>query len=105
MSPSTRSTARSSVSVAPIESEKMMKKGKTLEIVYKALYALSALLALTFVAFCVIQTYRYYTRFTGSAPLYAYFIIYAFYYLIPSIIVLIAAIIVKKIFKSKNKKC
>ncbi len=82
----------------------MMKKGKALEIVYKVLYALSALLALTFVAFCVIQTYRYHTRFTGSAPLYAYFIIYAFYYLIPSMIVLIAAMIVRKIFTIKNKK-
>ena len=80
----------------------MMKKGKALQIVYKSLYAVSALLALIFVVFSVMMTYRYYTRFTGSFPLYAYFIIYAFYYLIPSMIVFVAGIIVKKIYTKKQ---
>lgn len=81
----------------------MMKKEKIAEIVYKILYAVSALLALTFVIFSVIMTYRYYTRFTGSFPLYAYILAYAVNFLIPSMIVLIAAIIVNKIFAGKKK--
>lgn len=79
-----------------------MKSGKGFRIVYKSLYIVSALLALTFVVFSVIMTYRYYTRFTGSFPLYAYFLMYGIFYLLPGMITLTAAFIVHRIYRKKR---
>ena len=79
-----------------------MKSGKGLRIAYKSLYIVSALLALTFVVFAAMSTYAYYTRFTGSAPLYAYYLVYGMLYLLPGMITFTVAFIVHRIYRKKR---
>ena len=66
------------------------------ENIYKILYAVSALLILCFAVFFGVDIYHYNTRFMGSAPLYAYALIRAVEFIVPSIIVFVVAIICKK---------
>ena len=71
------------------------------ENIYKILYAVSALLILCFAVFFGVDIYHYNTRFMGSAPLYAYALIRAVEFIVPSIIVFVVALIVKLIVKKK----
>lgn len=71
--------------------------------IYKFLYAVSAFMALGFVIHTVIDMCRYNSMLT-SFPLYAFVIVHAIVYLVPSIIIFIAALIVKKKFKSKERE-
>ena len=64
--------------------------------IYKFLYTVSALLVLGFAISFGVDIYHYNTRCMGSAPLYAYALIRAVEFIVPSIIVFVAAIICKK---------
>ena len=72
------------------------------ENIYKILYAVSALLILCFAVFFGVDIYHYNTRVMGSAPLYLYALVRAIEFIVPSIIVFIVALIVKK--KLTNKE-
>lgn len=76
-----------------------MKKLK----IYKFLYAVSALMALGFVIHTIVDMCRYNSMLT-SFPRYAFVIAHAVVYLVPSIIILIVALIVKKKFSNKESK-
>ena len=71
--------------------------------IYKFLYAISALLVLGFSISFGVDIYKYNNHiYMGSAPLYAYAIVRAVAFIVPSIIVFIVALIVKK--KLTNKE-
>ena len=72
------------------------------ENIYKILYAVSALLILCFAVFFGVDIHHYNTRFMGSAPLYAYALIRAVEFIVPSIIVFVVAIICKNKFSKSG---
>ena len=69
--------------------------------IYKFLYAVSALLILGFAIHTIVDGCRYNSMLT-SFPFYAFVLVHAIEYLVPSIIVFIVALIVKKKFASKK---
>ena len=68
--------------------------------IYKILYAVSALLVLGFAIHTIVDMCRYNSMLT-SFPRYAFVLVHAVEYVVPSIIVFFAGIIVKKKFASK----
>ena len=73
------------------------------ENIYKVLYILAALLVVGFAIAFGVDTYKYNTGgYLGSAPLYAYALVDAVEYLLPSLAFFIAAIICKKKFVKKE---
>ena len=68
--------------------------------IHKLLYAISALLVLGFAIHTIVDAVRYDSMLT-SFPFYAFVIVHAVEYLLPSLIVFIAALIVKKKFANK----
>ena len=71
--------------------------------IYKFLYAVSTLLVLGFAISLGVDAYKYNNNiYIGSAPLYAYALIRAVEFIVPSIIVFIVALITKK--KLANKE-
>ena len=71
--------------------------------IYKFLYVVSALLALGFGIHTIVDACRYNNMLT-SFPFYTYLIVRAIEYLVPSLVVFIVALIVKKKFANKEKK-
>uniref|UniRef100_UPI004056610D hypothetical protein n=1 Tax=Agathobacter sp. TaxID=2021311 RepID=UPI004056610D len=71
--------------------------------IYKFLYALSALLVLGFAIHTIVDACRYDSMLT-SFPFYVFVLGHAVVYLVPSLIVFIAALIVKKKFANKESK-
>ena len=71
--------------------------------IYKFLYAISALLALGFAIHTIVDACRYDSMLT-SFPFYAFVIGHAVVYLVPSLIVFVAALVVKKKFVNKESK-
>lgn len=72
------------------------------ENIYKFLYIVTALLVVGFAIAFGVDSYKYYTGgYLGSAPLYAYALVDAVKYLLPSLAILITAIICKKKFAKK----
>lgn len=69
--------------------------------IYKFLYAVSAFLVLGFAIHFGVDAYKYNT-YLGSAPLYVYALVHAVVYLVPSLIVFIVALAVKKKFTNKE---
>ena len=68
--------------------------------IHKFLYIISALLVLGFAIHTIVDACRYDSMLT-SFPFYAFVIVHAVEYLLPSLIVFIAALIVKKKFANK----
>ena len=68
--------------------------------IYKFLYVISALLVLGFAIHTIFDACRYDSMLT-SFPFYAFIIVHAVEYLLPSLIVFVAALIVKKKFANK----
>ena len=68
--------------------------------IHKFLFIISALLILGFAIHTIVDAYRYDSMLT-SFPFYAFVIVHAVEYLLPSLIVFIAALIVKKKFANK----
>ena len=69
---------------------------------HKFLFVISALLVVGFAIAFGVDAYKYNTGgYLGSAPLYAYALVDAVEYLLPSIIIFVAAIICKKKFAKK----
>ena len=71
--------------------------------IHKFLYVISALLVLGFTIHTIADACRYDSMLT-SFPFYAFIIAHAVEYLVPSIIVLIIALIFKKKFSNREKK-
>ena len=71
----------------------MMKKAN----IHKFLFGISALLVLGFAIHTIVDACRYDSMLT-SFPFYAFIIVHAVEYLVPSVIFLIAALIVKRKF-------
>ena len=71
--------------------------------IYKFLYAISALLVLGFAIHTIVDACRYDSMLT-SFPFYAVVLVNAVTYLVPSLIVFIVALIVKKKFANKESK-
>ena len=71
--------------------------------IYKFLYAISALLVLGFAIHTIVDACRYDSMLT-SFPFYAFVLVNAVTYLLPSLIVFIVALIVKKKFANKESK-
>ena len=63
--------------------------------IHKFIFIISALLILGFAIHTIVDAYRYDSMLT-SFPFYAFVIVHAVEYLLPSLIVFIAALIVKK---------
>ena len=73
------------------------------ENIHKFLYIISVLLVVGFAIAFGVDAYKYNTGgYLGSAPLYAYALVDAVEYLLPSLAFFIAAIICKKKFSIKN---
>ena len=73
------------------------------ENIYKFLYNVAALLVVGFAIAFGVDAYKYNTGgYLGSAPLYAYALVDAVEYLLPSLAFFIAAIICKKKFVKKE---
>lgn len=70
------------------------------ENIYKFLYAISALLLLGFAIRFGVDVFKY-DSYNGSAPLYAYALIAAVEFVLPSVIVFVAAVICKKKFAKR----
>lgn len=68
--------------------------------IYKFLYGISTLLVLGFAIHTIVDACRYDSMLT-SFPFYAFVLVHAVEYLVPSIIVFIVALIVKKKFANK----
>ena len=68
--------------------------------IHKFLFIISALLILGFAIHTIVDACRYDSMLT-SFPFYAFIIVHAVEYLLPSLIVFIAALIVKKKFANK----
>ena len=71
--------------------------------IYKFLYAISALLVLGFAIHTIVDACRYDSMLT-SFPFYVFVLGHAVVYLVPSLIVFIVALIVKKKFANKESK-
>ena len=71
--------------------------------IYKFLYAISALLVLGFAIQTIVDACRYDSMLT-SFPFYAFVIGHAVVYLVPSLIVFVVALVVKKKFINKESK-
>ena len=71
--------------------------------IYKFLYVISALLVFGFGIHTIVDACRY-DRMLTSFPFYAFVIVHAIEYLIPSAIVFVATLICKKKFASKQKE-
>ena len=72
------------------------------ENIHKFLYIISVLLVVGFAIAFGVDAYKYNTGgYLGSAPLYAYALVDAVEYLLPSLAFFIAAIICKKKFAKK----
>ena len=72
------------------------------ENIYKFLYIVAALLVAGFAIAFGVDAYKYNTGgYFGSAPLYAYALVDAGEYLLPSVIIFVAALICKKKFAKK----
>ena len=72
------------------------------ENIYKFLYAISILLVAAFVIVSAVDTYMYCGGYyLGSAPLYAYILLNAVAYLLPSLAFFAVGIICKKRFVEK----
>ena len=71
--------------------------------IHKFLYTISALLVLGFVIHIIVDACRYDSMLT-SFPFYVFVLGHAVVYLVPSLIVFIAALIVKKKFAIKDKE-
>lgn len=69
--------------------------------IHKFLYAVSAFLVLGFVIRFGVDVYKY-DIYMGSAPLYVYALVRAIEFIVPSIIVFIVSVIVKKKFANKG---
>ena len=69
--------------------------------IYKFLYVISALLVLGFAIHTIVDACRYDSMLT-SFPFYAFVIVHAVEYLIPSAIIFFAGLICKKKFANKN---
>lgn len=69
--------------------------------IHKFLYVISALLVLGFAIHTIVDACRYDTMLT-SFPFYAFVIVRAVEYLIPSLIVFVIAVFLKKKFMRKN---
>ena len=73
------------------------------ENIHKFLYIISVLLVVGFAIAFGVDAYKYNTGgYLGSAPLYAYALIDAVEYLLPSLAFFIAGLICKKKFSIKN---
>ena len=73
------------------------------ENIHKFLYIISVLLVVGFAIAFGVDAYKYNTGgYLGSAPLYAYALVDAVEYLLPSLAFFIAGLICKKKFSSKN---
>ena len=84
-----------------IEGGSTMKK----ENWHKFLFVISALLVVGFAIAFSVDAYKYNTGgFLGSAPLYAYALVDAVEYLLPSAIAFVAALICRKKFAKREKK-
>lgn len=70
--------------------------------IYKFLYAVSALLVLGFAIHAIVDACRYDSMLT-SFPFYAFVLGHGIVYLVPSLIVFIAALFTKKKFAGKEK--
>lgn len=70
--------------------------------IHKFLYAISALLVLGFAIHTIVDACRYDSMLT-SFPFYAFVIGHAVVYLVPSLFIFIAALIVKKKFADKDR--
>lgn len=69
---------------------------------HKFLFVISALLVVGFAIAFGVDAYKYNTGgYVGSAPLYAYALVRAVEFILPSIVVFVAAIICKKKFPKK----
>ena len=77
------------------------------ENIHKFLYIVAALLVVGFAIAFGVDAYKYNTGgYLGSAPLYAYALVDAVEYLIPSVIIFVAGLICKKkLLKRNNIKC
>ena len=85
-----------------IEGVMIMRKMKK-ENIYKFLYIVAALLDVGFAIAFGVDAYKYNAGgYLGSAPLYAYALVDAVEYLLPSLAFFIAAIICKKKFVKKE---
>ena len=71
--------------------------------IYKFLYAISALFVLGFAIHTIVDACRYDSMLT-SFPFYAFLLVNAVTYLVPSLLVFIVALIVKKKFADKESK-
>lgn len=72
------------------------------ENIHKFLYLISALLVAGFAVHTIVDAFRYDSMLT-SFPFYAFVIVHAVTYLVPSLIILIAALIVKRKLSVKKK--
>ena len=73
------------------------------ENIHKFLYIISVLLVVGFAIAFGVDAYKYNTGgYLGSAPLYAYALMDAVEYLLPSLAFFVAGLICKKKFSSKN---
>ena len=73
------------------------------ENIHKFLYIISVLLVVGFAIAFGVDAYKYNTGgYLGSAPLYAYALVDAVEYLLPSLAFFIAGLICKKKFSIKN---
>ena len=73
------------------------------ENIYKFLYIASALLIVGFAIRFGVDIFKY-DSYKNSAPLYAYALVRTVEFIVPSIIVFVAAIICKKKFQTKRIK-
>lgn len=71
--------------------------------IHRFLYAIAALLLLGFAIHTIVDAYRYDSMLT-SFPFYAFVIAHAVEYLVPSVIIFIIGLIVKKKFANKEHK-
>ena len=72
--------------------------------VYKFLYVVSALLFLAFAISFGVDAYKYLNKiYVGSAPLELYLLLRAIEFALPSVILFIVGLIVKKKFSKKEK--
>ncbi len=78
-----------------------MKKATTKAVIYKALYAISTILFLCFVIFSIVDCVNYNSS-CNSAPLYVYFLVRGVEFLLPCLMALIIAIIIRRKTSSRS---
>ena len=77
---------------------KLMKR----ENIYKILYVCSTLLVIGFAIECGVDIYKYNAKlYIGSAPLYLYILVNAIIYLLPSLVLFLVGVILKKKFAKR----